>query len=114
MSRVSRLWRCGAALVLVVVVAAPFLDAFAGRMVTVVQASRAFAVASLHLQRGDTVHFTNEDVFDHQVFVDAPGFKFESAEQAPGTAQDVQFTKAGTFDVQCQIHPRMHLAVTVD
>ncbi len=111
MSRVSRPWQCGLVLL---ALAAPFPDAFAGRVVTVVQAGRAFAVSSLHLQRGDTVHFTNEDVFDHQVFVDAPVFKFESPEQAPGTAQDVQFTKAGTFDVQCQIHPRMHLAVTVD
>ena len=107
-------WRCGAVLLLALALAVPGFGAFAGRMVTVVQAGRAFAVTTLHLQRGDTVHFTNEDVFDHQLFVDAPGFKFESEEQPPGKATDLQFTKAGTFDVQCQIHPRMHLAVTVD
>ncbi len=88
--------------------------ALAASMVTVSQAGRAFSVASVHIARGDSIHFTNNDRFDHQVYVDAPGFKFQSAEQAPGETAEVKFTAAGTFDVQCQIHPRMHLAVTVD
>ena len=90
------------------------VPASAARMVTVSQSSRSFAVAAVRIQRGDTVHFTNDDKFDHQIYVDSPSFKFESAEQAPGSAKDVTFTTAGTFDVQCQIHPRMHLAVTVE
>ena len=94
--------------------ACPAAGALAASMVTVSQAGRAFAVASVHIARGSSIRFTNDDRFDHQVFVDAPGFKFESAEQAPGEAVEVKFTAAGTFDVQCQIHPRMHLAVTVD
>ena len=85
----------------------------AGRTVAVSQVGRAFSVAALALQHGDTVHFTNDDRFDHQLYIDAPGFKVETAEQSPGAAQDIQFTKTGTFDVQCQIHPRMHLAITV-
>ena len=94
--------------------ACPAAGAFAASMVSVSQVGRAFAVASVHVARGDTIRFTNDDRFDHQVFVDAPGFKFQSAEQAPGEAVEMKFTAAGTFDVQCQIHPRMHLAVTVD
>ena len=87
--------------------------AVAGRTVAVSQAGRAFSVSALTVQRGDVLHFTNDDRFDHQLYIDAPGFKIETAEQAPGTAQDIQFTKNGTFEVLCQIHPRMHLAVTV-
>ncbi len=93
---------------------APWLRVAAAGVVTVIQAHRAFGVADIHLKHGDTVTFTNDDVFNHQVFVKSPAFSFESAEQAPGEAINVKFPTAGTFDVQCGIHPRMHLAVTVD
>ncbi len=95
-------------------VALPFTLASASGITTVSQIGRAFAVASIHIHRGDTVHFTNDDKFDHQLVVDSPSFHFESHEQPPGTSEDIVFTKAGSFDVGCEIHPRMHLAVTVD
>ncbi len=111
----SDLRRCLAAAAIGAVLGVPLAAAaLAARIVTVSQVGRAFSVAALHLQRGDSVHFTNDDIFDHQLYSDSPGFKFESDEQPPGSAKDIQFTKAGTFDIQCQIHPRMHLAVTVD
>lgn len=93
---------------------APGLGALAARTLTVSQAGKAFSMPALQLHRGDTVHFTNDDRFDHHLFVEAPAFTFHSAEQQPGTAIDVVFTTPGTFDVQCQMHPRMHLAVSVD
>ena len=93
---------------------APWLHAGAAGLLTVVQAHRAFSVADIHVKRGDTVTFTNDDAFNHHVFVKTPSFAFESAEQAPGETVNVKFPVAGTFDVQCGIHPRMHLAVTVD
>ena len=94
--------------------ASPGLRAGAAAVVTVIQAHRAFGVPSIHIKRGDTVDFTNEDSFNHQIFVRAPGFTFESAEQPPGETVQTKFTATGLFDVQCAIHPRMHLAVTVD
>ena len=36
-----------------------------------------------------------------------------SDEQEPGTTNTLQFNDAGLFQVMCQIHPKMHLAVTV-
>ena len=93
---------------------APWLRAGAAGIVTVIQAHRAFNVTDIHIKRGDTVSFTNDDAFNHQVFVKSPAFSFESAEQAPGEGVNMKFPVAGTFDVQCGIHPRMHLAVTVD
>ena len=96
------------------VVGAPLIRAAAASVVTVMQMHRAFNVADVHIKRGDAVRFTNDDAFNHQVYVKTPSFSFESAEQAPGEAVNVTFPVAGTFDVQCEIHPRMHLAVTVD
>ena len=88
--------------------------AIAATVATVSQRGRAFSVAAIHVHRGDSIHFTNDDTFDHHIYVESPGFKFSSPEQEPGAATDVPFPVSGTFDVQCEIHPRMHLAVTVD
>lgn len=92
----------------------PWLCAGAAGLVTVIQTHRAFSVADIHVKRGEAVSFTNEDVFNHQIFVKTPIFAYESKEQAPGESVVLKFPTAGTFDVQCGIHPRMHLAVTVD
>ena len=78
-----RAWWLAAAL------AGPAAGALAASVVTVSQVGRAFAVASVHIARGETIRFTNDDRFDHQVFVDAPNFKFQSAEQAPGLLRDL-------------------------
>lgn len=85
----------------------------AGGMLTVTQQHRAFSVAELSLRRGDTLRFTNDDSFNHQVYVKSPAFSFESPEQAPGETVEAAFPKPGVFDVLCGIHPRMHLSVTV-
>ena len=92
----------------------PGIAAVGESLIAVTQVGKAFSVTALHIHRGDTVRFNNDDRFDHQIYIEAPSFNFESAEQPPGTSKDVHFTAAGTFDVQCQIHPRMHLAVTVE
>lgn len=85
--------------------------AAAGGVAMVSQQKRAFNVASLRIAAGDTVHFTNEDTFIHQIYVHARGLTFESDEQPPGTSVDIRFPTAGTFEVRCQIHPKMLLVV---
>lgn len=85
--------------------------ASAAGITTVAQRGRAFAVAAVQVARGDTVHFVNDDAFVHQVFVQSPGFKYESEEQEPGQALDIRFTSAGTFAVRCHIDPKMVLQV---
>jgi plastocyanin len=37
----------------------------------------------------------------------------DSDEKAPGETLEVRFPTAGTFDVRCHIHPKMHLVVHV-
>jgi hypothetical protein len=44
----------------------------------IVQRGRAFAVKSIAIAAGDTLHFGNEDSFIHQIFVDSPNLQFDS------------------------------------
>jgi plastocyanin len=91
----------------------PTALALAAGIATVSQQGRAFLVHDLQIARGDTVHFTNDDDFTHQIYVNSPSFNFESAEQAPGQAVDLRFPTAGLFEVRCHIHPKMLLHVDV-
>lgn len=85
--------------------------AYAAGVVNVSQRSRAFAVSTIQIPRGDTLHIVNDDAFLHQVYIDSPSFKFESPEQEPGRSVDLRFPQAGTFAVLCHIHPKMSLQV---
>jgi plastocyanin len=62
------------------------------------------------INRGESLTFTNNDEFIHQIFVIG---LFDSEEKAPGENLTESFTQAGTFQVQCHIHPKMKLTVHV-
>jgi len=106
----SRRRRCPFVIVAVLVAAVP---ALAATVHTVAQRGRAFAVAAITIARGDSIRFTNEDEFLHQIFVDSMQMAFDSDEQPPGQTIEVRFPQAGTFPVRCHIHPKMLLTVTV-
>lgn len=76
----------------------------------VVQKGRAFHPAELTVSHGETVTFTNEDSYLHQIYVDG---LFDSDERAPGENLKEVFTTAGTFHVRCHIHPTMKMTVVV-
>jgi plastocyanin len=76
----------------------------------VVQKGRAFRPAEITIARGDTVTFTNDDSYIHQVYVDG---LFDSAEKAPGENLNETFPDAGIFQVRCHIHPTMKMTVRV-
>jgi plastocyanin len=97
---------------LVLVIVASFAGAAA--IHRIVQKSRDFATAAITIARGDTVLFTNEDEFLHQIYVDSKNMSFDSAEQAPGQTIEVNFPRSGTFPVRCHIHPKMLLTVRVE
>ena len=84
-----------------------------GHVVTVVQRDRAFSVPEVAIERGDTIRFTNEDGFLHQLFTHAPDFSFDSDEQKPGADVEIAFPVPGSFQVLCGIHPKMRLQVDV-
>jgi len=77
------------------------------------QHERAFNRAALAIAIGDVVHFDNNDEFIHQIYIQSPDFNFDSAESYPGDTIDVAFTRQGSFEVRCHIHPKMLLQVTV-
>jgi plastocyanin len=75
-----------------------------------VQKGRSFHPSELTIGRGETLTFTNEDNYLHQIYVDG---LFDSDEKAPGENLKEIFTKAGTFQVRCHIHPTMKMTVVV-
>jgi plastocyanin len=79
----------------------------------IAQKNRTFAVGELTIGAGDTVLFTNEDEFLHQIYVASGGMTFDSAEQPPGQTIEVNFPRPGAFTVRCHIHPKMLLTVHV-
>ncbi len=105
------LWR-RATFLLATVLLVTAMPALAGET-TVAQKDRAFATGQIRIRPGDRVHFSNEDDFTHQIYVESPGFSYESDEQEPGRTLDVTFPHAGSYDVRCHIHPKMRLRVDV-
>lgn len=88
--------------------------ATAGAPIVVDQIHRSFSKQDLHVSRGQTVRFNNVDEFLHQIYIDNPAFKISSDEQPPGQSVDITFPVKGTFEVRCEIHPKMLMSVTVD
>jgi plastocyanin len=82
----------------------------ADRNIVIVQKGRAFRPAEVTIARGQTVTFTNEDSYLHQIY--AAGL-FDSEEKAPGENLNETFTQTGTFLVRCHIHPTMRMTVHV-
>lgn len=93
-------------------VAAPLVLARAGQTVVITQEHRRFSQDTLSLSPGDVVRFVNADEFLHQIYVKALGFSASTGEE-PGQHVDVAFPTSGTFEVRCEIHPKMLMTVTV-
>jgi plastocyanin len=79
--------------------------------VKIIQKGRRFSPTELVLKAGDSITFTNDDEFIHQMYVDG---LFDSDERKPGQTLTEQFPRSGTFEVRCHIHPKMKLVVRVN
>ena len=77
---------------------------------TVTQKGRAFRPAEVNINRGESLTFTNEDSFIHQIYVDG---LFDSEEKVPGENLTEAFAATGTSQVRCHIHPTMRMTVRV-
>jgi plastocyanin len=80
---------------------------------TIVQKGRAFHPGEVSINHGESLTFTNNDDFIHQIYVQSPNFSFDSDERNPGQDITETFTTPGTFEVRCHIHPKMRLVVHV-
>lgn len=80
---------------------------------TISQKGRIFSPAEVTIPVGASIRVDNDDDVLHHVYVESPTFNFDSGEQPPGRQVAIRFTARGTFDVQCEIHPKMLLRVQV-
>ena len=71
----------------------------------------AFAPATLTVHAGSTVTWTNRDEEPHTVV--ANDGSFHSPGMDSQATFSYTFTKAGTFDYVCSVHPFMHATVVV-
>jgi plastocyanin len=85
----------------------------AAATVEVSQKGRVFHPDSIAIAAGDTIRFKNDDEFLHHIYIHSPDLTFDSAEQPPGQTIEIKFPRPGDFNVRCEIHPKMHLAVHV-
>lgn len=77
---------------------------------TIIQKGRAFHPAEVTINHGESLTFTNNDEFIHQIYAEGA---FDSDERNPGENLTEKFPTAGTFEVHCHIHPKMKLVVHV-
>ncbi len=88
-------------------------SAFAAKEVVVQQKDLGFRPEKVELATGDTIVFTNEDNYGHNMHSISAGAEFDLGRQAPGTRVPYVFRRAGSFEVFCRIHPKMRLEVVV-
>ena len=98
-------------LTIAVALAASIAPALAADLAhTVAQSGRAFHPAEVTIGRGESLTFTNNDQYIHQIYAKD---LFDSEEKAPGENLTENFPQSGTFEVRCHIHPKMKLTVHV-
>ena len=92
---------------------ASVLSGTAAATKTVMIQNYAYSPASLTINVGDTVTWTNMDTAPHTVTVTSGPVKFSSGNLAKGESFSYTFTKAGSYQYYCAVHPDMVASVTV-
>ena len=77
------------------------------------QKDKKFTEKKLTIKAGDKVKFTNEDPFFHNVFSLSDSKTFDLGSYPKGQSKTVTFDKPGKIDVECAIHPTMHMVIEV-
>lgn len=73
----------------------------------------AYSPASLTIDQGDTVTWTNQDSVQHDVMVTAGATMLHSPMLSQGQSWSHTFTTAGSYSYICSVHPDMKASVTV-
>jgi amicyanin len=74
----------------------------------------AFNPGTVNVKVGDTVTWTNKDGAPHTVTVSAGAELFDSGSIGKGQSYSHTFTKTGTYQYKCSIHPGMTGIVSVE
>ncbi len=101
-----------------IVAGAALVGLFSAGMATaaeyeVVQKNKEFSPKELTIKVGDTVKFTNEDPFFHNVFSLSDLKTFDLGSYPKGEFKSVTFDKAGKVEVECAIPPNMLMTINV-
>ena len=83
------------------------------RTFTVVQRSRRFQPRVIALPVGSSVRFVNRDDVYHNVFSVSPAKRFDLGKYPPNAVNQVTFSRPGTVNLFCDIHPGMAAWVLV-
>jgi len=78
------------------------------------QKNKAFDKESITINVGDSVKFTNNDPFFHNVFSLSEISTFDLGSYPKGEFKEVVFDKAGRIEVECAIHPNMYMIINVE
>ena len=84
------------------------------QMPNIGQKDKKFSVDRLTVKVGDTVKFTNDDPFFHNVFSLSPASTFDLGSYPQGESRTVKFDEAGEVHIECAIHPSMRMVVEVE
>ena len=87
--------------------------ATAAAPVVVTQKGLMFTPNGLSIAKGQTVEFINDDATAHNILIKGDAVNFNGGLQPPGGHIKYAFTKAGSYTVQCGIHPKMKLPIAV-
>lgn len=77
------------------------------------QVDKKFSVKELTVKVGDAVRFTNNDPFYHNVFSLSEASTFDLGSYPKGEYKKIEFDTPGEVEVECAIHPRMKMTITV-
>ncbi|MBI5719726.1 MAG: methylamine utilization protein [Burkholderiales bacterium] len=80
----------------------------------VTQRNKSFSQKKLKVKLGDSVRFTNEDSFVHNIFSLSPAKSFDTGSFGNGQSKAVTFDKPGKVEIECAIHPDMRLDIEVE
>lgn len=81
---------------------------------TVEQKDKQFMPQELTIKVGDTVTFTNDDPYFHNVFSMSEAKTFDLGNFPSGESRSILFDTAGVVDIECTIHPLMNMTITVE
>ena len=77
------------------------------------QKNKAFTKDKLTIKVGETVSFPNQDPFFHNVYSLSPAKTFDLGSYPKGESKPVTFDQPGKVEVECAIHPQMHMVIEV-
>ena len=77
------------------------------------QKDKAFSKSYVKIKVGETIDFRNSDPWMHNVFSLSDIQSFDLGSYPKPKSKRVVFGKEGKVEVECAIHPQMHMVVEV-